>query len=67
MIFARQTEVIAREFNHVIRVVPQPQLSSEIGSTIYYGGMVDEVSAGCNPAGYVAGLARCNEGRSRNL
>jgi glycine/D-amino acid oxidase-like deaminating enzyme len=56
--FARQTEVIAREFNHVIRVVPKPELSSEIGSTIYYGGMVDEVSAGCNPARYVAGLAR---------
>jgi glycine/D-amino acid oxidase-like deaminating enzyme len=33
-------------------------LNSEIGSTIYYGGMVDVVSAGANPARYVAGLAR---------
>ena len=32
--------------------------SGEIGSSIYYGGMVDEISAGCNPARYVAGLAR---------
>jgi len=56
--YARQAEVIAREFGHTLRVVQKHQLSSEIGSTIYYGGMVDEVSAGCNPARYVAGLAR---------
>jgi glycine/D-amino acid oxidase-like deaminating enzyme len=55
--YARQAEVIAREFNHKLRVVQKPELSSEIGSIIYYGGMVDEVSAGCNPARYVAGLA----------
>jgi glycine/D-amino acid oxidase-like deaminating enzyme len=56
--YARQVEVIAREFNHQLRVVPRSELQSQIGSTIYYGGMVDEVSAGLNPARYVAGLAR---------
>jgi glycine/D-amino acid oxidase-like deaminating enzyme len=56
--YARQAEVIAREFNHQLRVVQRYELSAEIGSTIYYGGMVDEVSAGVNPARYVAGLAR---------
>jgi glycine/D-amino acid oxidase-like deaminating enzyme len=56
--YARQAEVIAREFNHQIRVVPRSELETEIGSTIYYGGMVDEVSAGLNPARYVAGLGR---------
>jgi len=56
--YARQTEVIAREFNHPLRVVQKTELSSEIGSKIYFGGMVDEVSAGCNPARYVGGLAR---------
>ncbi len=55
--YARQAEIVAREFNHTLRVVQKNELSSEIGSTIYYGGMVDEVSAGCNPARYVAGLA----------
>ena len=55
--YARQSEVIAREFNHTLRVVQRPELSAEIGSSIYYGGMVDEVSAGLNPARYVAGLA----------
>jgi glycine/D-amino acid oxidase-like deaminating enzyme len=56
--YARQAEVVSREFNHTLRVVQRNEMSSEIGSTIYYGGMVDEVSAGCNPARYVAGLAR---------
>jgi glycine/D-amino acid oxidase-like deaminating enzyme len=56
--YARQAEVIAREFNHQLRVVQKNELSAEIGSNIYYGGMVDEVSAGLNPARYVAGLGR---------
>src|SRR6202162_2539903 len=55
--YARQAEVIAREFNHHLRVVPRHELSGEIGANIYYGGVVDEVSAGLNPARYVAGLA----------
>jgi glycine/D-amino acid oxidase-like deaminating enzyme len=56
--YTRQVEVIEVEFNHKLRVVPKSELPSEIGSNIYYGGMVDEVSAGCNPARYVAGLAQ---------
>ena len=56
--YARQAEVIAREFNHQLRVVQKNGLNAEIGSSIYHGGMVDEVSAGLNPARYVAGLGR---------
>ena len=56
--YTRQAEIIEVEFNHKLRVVQRGELSTEIGSSIYYGGMVDEVSAGCNPARYVAGLAR---------
>src|SRR6201997_3793917 len=55
--YERQAEVIEVEFNHKLRVVQRSELSAEIGSSIYFGGMVDEVSAGCNPARYVAGLA----------
>ncbi len=55
--YASQVEVIAREFGHQLRIVPRHELKSEIGSSFYYGGMVDEVSAGLNPARYVAGLA----------
>jgi len=56
--YQRQAEIIEVEFNHKLRVVPKSELNSEIGSSIYFGGMVDETSAGCNPARYVAGLAR---------
>src|SRR5919201_402520 len=56
--FARSAEFIARHFHHQMRVVPSQELRAEIGSKIYFGGMVDEVSAGLNPARYVAGLAR---------
>jgi len=56
--YARQAEVIEREFNHRLRVVQRNELGAEIGSSIYYGGMVDEASAGVNPARYVAGLRR---------
>ena len=54
--YARQVEVIRREFNHELKIVPRGKLRSEIGSDIYYGGMVDETSVGVNPARYVAGL-----------
>jgi len=56
--FARSAEKIARECNHSLRIVPRNELRSEIGSNIYFGGLVDETSAGLNPARYVAGLAR---------
>ncbi len=54
--YGRQVEVIKREFNHELKIVPRSELRSEIGSDIYYGGMVDEASVGLNPARYVAGL-----------
>jgi glycine/D-amino acid oxidase-like deaminating enzyme len=65
--YARQAEVIAREFDHELRVVQKEQLGNEIGSGIYYGGMVDEVSAGLNPALYVAGLGRAANKAGANI
>jgi len=55
--FRRGAETIEREFGHKLRIVEKADLSQEIGSAIYHGGIVDEVSAGVNPAKYVAGLA----------
>jgi len=55
--YARSVEVIAREFDHQLRIIPRDQLAYEIGSGIYFGGIVDETSAGVNPAQYVSGLA----------
>lgn len=59
--FKHEVDFMAREFNHAVRLVPQDQLRSEIGSTSYYGALVDEVSGGLNPAQFVAGLARAAE------
>jgi glycine/D-amino acid oxidase-like deaminating enzyme len=56
--YGREAEILEVEFNHKLRVVDRSELPTEIGSSIYYGGLVDEGSAGCNPARYVAGLAR---------
>jgi glycine/D-amino acid oxidase-like deaminating enzyme len=51
-------ELIAREFNHRLRIVERDELSQEIGSDLYFGGLVDEASAGLQPARFVAGLGR---------
>jgi len=56
--FERAAEFMAREFNHQRRLVPKSDLPSEIGSSRYCGGLVDELSATVNPAFYVAGLAK---------
>jgi glycine/D-amino acid oxidase-like deaminating enzyme len=55
--YARSRDFIAKEMNHERRIIPRNELASELGSAIYYGGMLDETSAGVNPARYVAGLA----------
>ncbi len=56
--YAAAAAGIRREFSHDLRIVPKNELHKEIGSDIYYGGMVDETSAGLNPAQYVNGLAK---------
>jgi glycine/D-amino acid oxidase-like deaminating enzyme len=55
--YAESARLIEKEFNHTLRIVPKAKLREEIGSDIYFGGLVDETSAGLNPARYVAGLA----------
>jgi glycine/D-amino acid oxidase-like deaminating enzyme len=55
--YAESAARIQCEFNHQLKIIPRDSLSAEIGSTIYFGGMVDETSAGVNPARYVFGLA----------
>src|SRR5713101_4010760 len=39
--YARSVEVIAKEFNHQLKIVPRNEMPGEIGSSIYFGGMVD--------------------------
>lgn len=56
-----EVDFMAKEFNHKVRLVPPSELKSEIGSNIYHGGLLDEVSGGLNPAQFVAGLAGAAE------
>jgi glycine/D-amino acid oxidase-like deaminating enzyme len=55
--YEESAALIKREFNHELHIIPKSELRAEIGSDTYFGGMVDETSAGVNPARYVAGLA----------
>jgi glycine/D-amino acid oxidase-like deaminating enzyme len=64
---AEEAEFMAAHFGHVLRLVPQASQRNEIGSDLYFGGLVDEVSAGLNPAQYVAGLARAAEKAGAHL
>lgn len=56
-----EVDFMAKEFNHKVRLVPASELKSEIGSNVYHGALVDEVSGGLNPAQYVTGLAAAAE------
>jgi glycine/D-amino acid oxidase-like deaminating enzyme len=56
--YAESAALIKREFNHELRIIPKSELRTEIGSDIYFGGMVDQASAGLHPARYVLGLAQ---------
>jgi len=60
-LLAEEVEFMAKEFNHAVRLVPQSEQREEIGSDLYHGALVDEVSAGINPAQFVAGLASAAE------
>jgi glycine/D-amino acid oxidase-like deaminating enzyme len=54
-------------FGHPTGLVEQGVLASEIGTEVYYGGLVDERSAALNPARYVYGLARAAAGAGATL
>lgn len=56
-----EVEFMEKEFNHKVHLVSREDQYEEIGTDIYYGGLVDECSGGLNPAQYVAGLAKAVE------
>jgi len=65
--YARAATLIQREFNHTLRIIPKNEMRGEIGSDIYFGGLVDETSAGVNPARYVGGLAQAAQRAGASL
>jgi len=56
-----EVEFMAEEFDHTVHLISRQIQRQEIGTDLYYGGLVDELSGGLNPAQYVAGLARAAE------
>jgi glycine/D-amino acid oxidase-like deaminating enzyme len=65
--FERSAELLARQFSCAQRLISRAQIRTEIGSDAYFGGLVDELSAGINPAQYVAGLVRAARGAGTTL
>jgi glycine/D-amino acid oxidase-like deaminating enzyme len=55
--FRDEQALLARVFDHDVRVVPRSEQRGEIGSDAYHGVLVDDRSGGLNPAQYVRGLA----------
>ena len=60
-VLAEEVEFMTKEFDHDVHLVTRQEQYQEIGSDLYYGALLDKVSAGVNPAQYVAGLAYAAE------
>jgi glycine/D-amino acid oxidase-like deaminating enzyme len=56
--YRRSAELLQKEFDHEITLLDGKDLGAEIGSDIYYGGLVDPLSAGINPARFASGMAK---------
>jgi len=52
----RTQERLHKQFNHEAHIIPAGELSTEIGSSLYHGALLDPISAGVHPARYIAGL-----------
>jgi glycine/D-amino acid oxidase-like deaminating enzyme len=56
--FAREQEVLAREFDHHVDLVPRSLQDTELGAAGYHGLLVDARSLAIHPLKYLHGLAR---------
>lgn len=62
-----EAHILSRQFGLATRVIPQSELASEIGTPLYYGGLLVERSGGLHPSKYFAGLARLARDRGAQL
>lgn len=60
-------EALERDFDYPTQIVTRANLSSELGTNYYHGGLVDERSAGLHPAKYVRGLAQAAQRAGADL
>jgi len=54
----KEQEFLSQYLNYETRLIPAEQMSDEIGSALYCGGLLDFKSAGIHPARYIGGLVR---------
>lgn len=54
--FPRAQETLDRVFRHRVEVLSREELQREIGSSAYYGGLLDQRSGGIDPYRYALGL-----------
>ena len=59
--FKKARDLLAREFDVGLELIPRDEQRCEVGSEAYFGVMVDPHSAALHPARYVRGLARAAE------
>lgn len=55
---AREAALVTEQFGRPVRLVAREKLHEEIGSSAFFGALVDEASAGVNPTKLVRGLAQ---------
>jgi glycine/D-amino acid oxidase-like deaminating enzyme len=54
----REQAVLARDFDHPVRLLGPSEQGAEVGTGFYHGLLLDERSAALHPARFVQGLAR---------
>lgn len=57
-LMARKAEWMLAELGHEMKLIPPEKLGEEIGSSVFYGGVLELLGGGLHPARYVYGLAR---------
>jgi glycine/D-amino acid oxidase-like deaminating enzyme len=63
----KEAHLLSHQFGLATRVIPRAELASEIGTPLYYGGLLVERSGGLHPAKYFAGLVRLARDRGASL
>lgn len=64
---AGEAEILCKQFGLDVQLLSAGELSAEVGSPAYHGGLLVKKSGGLHPAKYLAGLARVARDRGAHL
>lgn len=65
--YKERQELLARDFDYHVELVPRAEQQSELGTNAYYGLLVDPHNGALHPAHFVRGLAQAAERAGANL